>query len=82
MESGIDDLYDHLDAMNVGRVMADLYKMVDIEPPSFFPRIPIEKVVDGNGLDLAYSILRHMKLPSKGCISNSQREQMDMKLGD
>ncbi len=51
MESGIDELFDHTDSMNVGRrVMEDLYKMADINPPEFFPSCPIEKVVDGNGL--------------------------------
>ena len=51
MESGIDELYDHTDSMNVGRrVMSDLYAMADIEPPEFFPIRPIETVVDGNGL--------------------------------
>ncbi len=52
MEDGIDDLYNHLDAMNVGRrVMEDLYEIAGMEIPSFFPSVPIDKVVDGNGLD-------------------------------
>jgi len=51
MESGIDELFDHTDSMNVGRrVMEDLYNMAGINPPEFFPRDPIETVVDGNGL--------------------------------
>ena len=38
--------------MNVGRrVMEDLYEIAGMEVPSFFPSVPIDKVVDGNGLD-------------------------------
>jgi hypothetical protein len=51
MENGMDDVFDHTDVMSIGRkVMADLYQMVDLNTPEFFPSRPIEKIVDGNGL--------------------------------
>jgi len=51
MQNGIDDVYDHTDVMSVGRrVMEDLYAMIGMRPPDFFPNMPIEKIVDGNGL--------------------------------
>jgi len=52
LESGTDDIFDHTDAMSVGRkVMQDLYQMVDMKPPEYFPSKDIEKIVNGNGLD-------------------------------
>ena len=52
LEEGVDEVYDHTDCMNIGRlVMKKLYQMVDIETPDYFPHQAIEKVVDGNGLD-------------------------------
>ena len=52
LNNGIDDKYDHTDCMNIGRlVMMELYEIADIEIPDFFPNQPLEKVVDGNGLD-------------------------------
>ena len=52
LESGVDDVYDHTDCMNIGRlVMKKLYKTAGIEIPDYFPHQAIEKVVDGNGLD-------------------------------
>jgi hypothetical protein len=37
--------------MHVGRrVMKELYEMVDLKRPSYFPECPIEDVVDGNAL--------------------------------
>jgi len=51
MENGMDDVFDHTDVMSIGRkVMADLYQMVELNTPEFFPSRPIEKIVDGNGL--------------------------------
>jgi len=51
MENGMDDIFDHTDVMSIGRkVMEDLYHMVDMRPPEFFPSRPIERIVDGNGL--------------------------------
>ena len=52
LNNGIDDKYDHTDCMNIGRlVMTELYEIAGIEIPDFFPNQPLEKVVDGNGLD-------------------------------
>jgi len=52
LTNGIDDEYDHTDCMNIGRlVMKELYSMSGIPIPDFFPDEPLEKVVDGNGLD-------------------------------
>jgi hypothetical protein len=43
--------YNHRDCMHVGRrVMKELYEMVDLKRPSYFPECPIEDVVDGNAL--------------------------------
>ena len=52
LESGVDEVYDHTDCMNIGRlVMKKLYEISNIELPDYFPHQAIEKVVDGNGLD-------------------------------
>jgi len=52
LNNGIDEKYDHTDCMNIGRlVMIELYEIADIKIPNFFPSEPLEKVVDGNGLD-------------------------------
>lgn len=52
LSNGIDEKYDHTDCMNIGRlVMMDLYEIAGIEIPDFFPNKPLDKVVDGNGLD-------------------------------
>ena len=52
LEQGVDEVYDHTDCMNIGRlVMKKLYQMVGLDTPDYFPHQAIEKVVDGNGLD-------------------------------
>jgi len=43
--------YNHKDCMHLGRrVMDELYQMIDIKPPSYFPEKPLEDIVDGNAL--------------------------------
>jgi hypothetical protein len=45
------ELYDHKDCMHVGRkVMLDLYSMIGLSEPTYFPERPIEEIVDGNAL--------------------------------
>jgi len=43
--------YNHTDCMHIGRkVMKDLYSMVEMKEPDFFPNQPLEEIVDGNAL--------------------------------
>ena len=43
--------YNHKDCMHVGRrVMEELYEMASLKVPSYFPKKPLEDIVDGNAL--------------------------------
>jgi hypothetical protein len=45
------NFYNHKDCMHIGRrVMIDLYEMIGLEKPTYFPERPIEEIVDGNAL--------------------------------
>ncbi len=51
MEYNLEEVFDHTDSMSIGRkVMQDLYEMIEMPIPDFFPRRSIEKIVDNNSL--------------------------------
>ena len=57
--------------------MTELYEIAGIEIPDFFPDQPLEKVVDGNGLDWLSMINNHdvgESLHRKNCISFTNNE--------